>query len=447
MKHVKSWRPIHSFAFRSVREFSDLQSLVVSRLLLLTGIWIFVLASLSARENEPGSPSPEDINDYAKDCVARNVQMDLVKRFGTNFQNLDLRGVDFKGVYQVGMETILSGADFSGSDLRGVDLGAALLDGAVFRDADLRGARFTTAKLENADFTGAKIGDAHFQECFFIGATLTGLDFSQATLNGCFFENANLDGAVLQGVRNDLSWRRAMSGASLRGIDLTGFDFSLGNLAGADLSNANLTGANFEQANLRDSNLSGAVLDDVVVDAAILDGVTGLDAQALQTLRDKADRAGFEAHEAAKSRWATVRKLAFVGSYWVVALGALIFSGLAWKRGRSKAWSAILTFVNVFALVAPLFYFLLSGHFNLLESWATPREIGGFWVVIWPVSLLNSMAMILIGLSLVISLVVWAARQEKDIRIQTRPLIVAAMLTDIHGIFLWAHSFANAPTV
>lgn len=407
---------------------------------------ILILSSPSAIA-ESGKATPDAIREYARECVDRNAKMDLVKQFGTDFRDLDLRGFDLRGVFRAGMNTNLAGADFSGADLRGTNFGAAMLKDAVFRGADLRGAFFTTANLERADLSGAIVEDAHFQECFFTGANLSGLDFSGSTLNGCFFENANLNGAVLQGVSNDLGWRRDMSGASLRGVDLSAFDFSLGDLVGADFSGANLSGVNFEQADLSNANLADAVLDGVKVDAAILDGVTGLDESVLQELRSEADRPGFEARREAAERRKAQKKAIFSWSYRFAVLITFLFCGLSWWRPSGKAWPLILTLVNLFALVPPIVYFLLNNHLDTLLRHASHREIGGLWIMIWPLGLLCSLAMMLGGLILGIYLVFRAKKSGKEVLVESVPLLGGIACTVAHGAFLFFHSFANAPTV
>lgn len=412
---------------------------------LTAGMLILVTTTGQAQDEPPERPTPEAISKYSRECILRDVPMNLVERFGTDFRELDLRDVDFKGVHRVGMESILSGVDFSGADLRGADFGAARLDGADFRGADLRGARFTTARFDNADFADAVIGNAHFQECWFTGANLSGLDFSSATLNGCFFKDANLDGAVLQGAQNDLGWRD-LTGASLREVDLSGFDFSDHNLSGADLTGADLTGVRFERANLSNANLTDAVIDGIVVDAAILEGVTGLEEATLEALHDDADRESFEAREAAAARLES----SIPWFYGTVVLLTFVFYGLAWRRSPQKSLPVMLMIVNLLALSPPVFYFLLNLNETREFVGDNPefaKSIGLMWIMIWPSGVLCSLALMPGGLIVAIWQVVRAARGPREIRRAAIPLIVAGLLTTVHGGFLFHCSFANAPTV
>src|SRR6516225_1565471 len=67
-----------------------------------------------------------------------------------------------------------------------------------------------------------------------------------------------------------------LSGASLRGLDLSGFDLSR-----ADLRRADLKGTNFSQANLSAAHLEGANLFKAVLDGANLAGAFLYEAQFL----------------------------------------------------------------------------------------------------------------------------------------------------------------------
>jgi uncharacterized protein YjbI with pentapeptide repeats len=78
------------------------------------------------------------------------------------------------------------------------------------------------------------------------------------------------------------SWRAAqnitpdLSGAGLRGLDLSGF-----NLSHADLRGADLRGTNFSQASLSGAHLEGANLFKAVLDGADLAGAFLYEAQFL----------------------------------------------------------------------------------------------------------------------------------------------------------------------
>ena len=61
-----------------------------------------------------------------------------------------------------------------------------------------------------------------------------------------------------------------LSGAGLRGLDLSGFDLSRADLRGADLRGTNLSNAKLAGAHLEEANLFKAVLDGADLAAAFL---------------------------------------------------------------------------------------------------------------------------------------------------------------------------------
>ena len=100
-----------------------------------------------------------------------------------------------------------------------------------------------------ADLSGANLRGADLSEAYLYGANLRGADLSEADLYG-----ANLRGA-------DLS-EADLSGADLSRADLSGADLSKANLSRADLIGANLREANLYEADLSWADLSGANLSE-----------------------------------------------------------------------------------------------------------------------------------------------------------------------------------------
>lgn len=114
------------------------------------------------------------------------MKKDLKEALSNNFENMDLRGVSFKGQN-------LSGADFRGADLEGV----------IFIDAILVDANFEGANLKNTDFScanawGANFNETNCQNAVFLSANLTEASFEGADLDGASFVQANLTEANLQ---------------------------------------------------------------------------------------------------------------------------------------------------------------------------------------------------------------------------------------------------------
>jgi uncharacterized protein YjbI with pentapeptide repeats len=77
-----------------------------------------------------------------------------------------------------------------------------------------------------------------------------------------------------------------LSGAGLRGLDLSGFDLSWANLRGADLRGAKLCDADLSEAHLEGANFFKTVLDGANLAGAFLDGVQFLNCAQLIVTRN-----------------------------------------------------------------------------------------------------------------------------------------------------------------
>jgi uncharacterized protein YjbI with pentapeptide repeats len=77
-----------------------------------------------------------------------------------------------------------------------------------------------------------------------------------------------------------------LSGAGLRGLDLSEFDLSRTDLRGADLRGTNLTRANLSGAHLEGANFFKAVLDGADLAGASLNGVQFLNCAQLVVTRN-----------------------------------------------------------------------------------------------------------------------------------------------------------------
>ena len=114
------------------------------------------------------------------------MKKELKEVLNNNFENMDLRGRNFKGQN-------LTSANFSGADLEGV----------CFIDAVLVSTNFEGANLKNADFSCVNAWSASFNEtnckdALFLSANLTEASFEGADLDGTSFAQANLTEANLQ---------------------------------------------------------------------------------------------------------------------------------------------------------------------------------------------------------------------------------------------------------
>lgn len=114
------------------------------------------------------------------------MKKDLKEALSNNFENMDLRGWNFKGQN-------LPKANFKGANL----------EGACFIDAILVSTNFEDANLKNADFSCANAWSANFNEtnckdALFLSANLTEASFEGADLDGASFAQANLTEASLE---------------------------------------------------------------------------------------------------------------------------------------------------------------------------------------------------------------------------------------------------------
>lgn len=105
------------------------------------------------------------------------MKKELKEVLNNNFENMDLRGVSFKGQN-------LSGANFRGADL----------EGASFIDAILVDANFERANLKNADFScanawGANFNETNCQNAVFLSANLTEASLQDTNIITAEFNN------------------------------------------------------------------------------------------------------------------------------------------------------------------------------------------------------------------------------------------------------------------
>jgi uncharacterized protein YjbI with pentapeptide repeats len=117
-------------------------------------------------------------------------------------------------------------------------------------------------RLENAirpDLSGANLRGADLSEANLTNAKLSGADLSEANLT-----NANLSGVSLR--------RANLSGVDLSGVLLLDADMSYANLSGCHLTHAKLGGADLSYVNLSGAKLVGADLSCVKLLSAQLSG-------------------------------------------------------------------------------------------------------------------------------------------------------------------------------
>jgi uncharacterized protein YjbI with pentapeptide repeats len=334
-------------------------------------------------------PTRQAILSYSDQCKADGIQMDLIRQFGTDFSHLDLSGLDLRGVYRHGFETLLVGADFSGSNLQQCDLSGAILDSANFAGADLSNAKFTTASLRCAKFLDAKLSAVRFYQCQLDGAILAKVDLSQATITGSSFTGADLSFSKLTGARNEYWWSE-FEGAKLNGADLTGLKLAGARFQLATLQGAILRETDLRQADFSGTDLTGADLTGANVKYANFSGAIGLDDDTKGLLVAESNRSEFESRQFLSG----LKELLYWPGYFLVLAVQITLAVKIYRtRGVSLYWICC-SGINGLALIPLLVLGIITfvggspvAQFNVgtpfgLSLWRT-------WAHLWPVFLLG----------------------------------------------------------
>jgi len=184
----------------------------------------------------------------------------------------------------------LTGADFTNTNLNGVDFSNTILTQANFLNSNLNSANLFATTLSQVDLSSASLTEVKsgsikgvvlklppkwvILQGYAVGpsANLSTANLSQVDLAGQDLTDTNLSSAILTGVSSGniigapkylpAGWQLFKgyligSGASLRGIDLSGINiYDLG----LHLDHSDLSGANLSKANLRNADISGITL-------------------------------------------------------------------------------------------------------------------------------------------------------------------------------------------
>lgn len=195
---------------------------------------------------------------------------------GRGLKDLDLSELDFKGARLTRSDvfgTNLSNANLSKADLAGARLDRTVLTFANFSSANLEGATMMRPTIytdlrtdwreapifDHANMRGVRL-TGRIDGASFKGADLSGFDFSPhdpradiSFLPRNFCRGCRFDGATLRGANfDDASLAMAsFAGANLSGARLTRADLSQVDFTNADLTGADVTGADLADANLR----------------------------------------------------------------------------------------------------------------------------------------------------------------------------------------------------
>ncbi|MXR69207.1 Qnr family pentapeptide repeat protein [Shewanella sp. JBTF-M18] len=148
-------------------------------------------------------------------------------------------------------------------DLLGCDFSYATLINAKFSDCRLNLARFTGARCFGSEFRDCNLQGADFYRAGFANQIGTNHYFCSAVITGCNLAYGNLSQLILEECElTDNRWRDAnLTGASLRGSNLSGGEFSPELWGEFDLRGANLTRVDLEGLDPREVALEGVMID------------------------------------------------------------------------------------------------------------------------------------------------------------------------------------------
>jgi uncharacterized protein YjbI with pentapeptide repeats len=351
-----------------------------------------VLASLASAH---AKPTRAEVIAYLDSCKAQQVRADLIAQFGTDYTNMDLRGVDFRGHYYARNESNLAGADFTGSDLRDANLSAAFLDDANFTDAKLDRVAFVTSRLHRATMTRATLDGAFLHGSQFDGAMLDGVDFSKAKVDGVRFVGASMRQAHLSSIDAD-SLYNDFSKADLTRAELPAARIDAASFRGATLTHANLTLASLRNADFTGADLTGATFIDADVQFAIFQGVRGVSSAELESLVVRADRASFDRRQAMQRAVDASWRIASLAAP-PLMLGLTVALLACRRRVLWCWWLVVAVIANLFALVpiGVLLGIFLAGSSTTAQLATGSSQTMTAWMVwagAWPIFVLGLLA-------------------------------------------------------
>lgn len=164
------------------------------------------------------------------------------------------------------------GANFASTDLSVAELTSANLISSTLTSTNLTSARLTFASLGAATLTSANLTSANLTSASFFSflrgaANLTSANFTDATITRANLDSTTYAGLVPDQFYSTANYRaRDLSGISLRGNNLNGWNFASQNLTAADLSGyydltpSTLVSADFTNANLNSASLLSSTL-------------------------------------------------------------------------------------------------------------------------------------------------------------------------------------------
>jgi uncharacterized protein YjbI with pentapeptide repeats len=190
-----------------------------------------------------------------------------------SYRAKDLHDVELNGIN-------MAGWDFSGHNLAGASLVLATLKDAKLTGADVTGTDFalttsmgltkeqfySTANYKSRQLQDISLRGNDVSNWDFRGHNLTGASFSNATLENTDLTNAVIANATFENTTSSgFTKDQLYATASYKNRDLRGIRLQANSLRNWDLSEQNLTNADFFLSTLRnvnfsDSNLAGAII-------------------------------------------------------------------------------------------------------------------------------------------------------------------------------------------
>jgi uncharacterized protein YjbI with pentapeptide repeats len=396
-------------------------------------VLLAILGSLVWNDLCNAKPTREQIVALAEQCQQQKTRMDLVKEFGTDFTELDLSGVDFRGYYYVNNETILRNADLRGCNLAGAKFGSAILDGSDFTGASLKNADFVTASLRRAILVDVNLAGTRLYQSDLSGAKLTNADLSQADITGSKFAAADLAHATISGAKNEYWWSD-FSSANLTDANLAGMQLTGARFENSVLRRANLVEANLHQCDFMGADLTGADFEGANVDAAVFRDSRGLSANDRQRLETLARRPLFELKAGTVEFLKAMHFLAYLAI--VMALAGM--SIRAFRLPNTPGAVQVAAGVNVLALLPAIASIILLGagaHPTAQLNAGSAAAMGwwSIWFHIWPLLMLDILACLCVA---VVTVLIFLVTHLRWSRFKAAKLaFLYTVLTVVHCLF------------
>ncbi|MGS0825217.1 Qnr family pentapeptide repeat protein [Shewanella sp. 0m-8] len=145
------------------------------------------------------------------------------------------------------------GCDFSYATLTNASFKHCNLSMAIFKGARCYGLEMRESNLQGSDFSRASFANYITSKSYFCSAYITNCNLAYADFGGMLLEECELF---------DNRWRGAnLTGASMKGSDLSGGEFSPEQWGSFELQGANITRVELDGLDLRVVSLEGVMIN------------------------------------------------------------------------------------------------------------------------------------------------------------------------------------------